>query len=131
MSEVSAPPFALVVEDELLLRTVLAHALAAAGFDVAEAADADQALELLKLREDTLAVLITDVQMPGALDGCGLAWRVHELCPTAEILVVSGVFKPEPGELPATARFLPKPVVPERVALELMGTLQERQCGRA
>lgn len=120
----------LVVEDEPLLRMLLADALAAVGFDVDEAANSDQALELLSLKKDALAALITDIQMPGAMDGRALAWRIHELFPEAEILVVSGVTRPEPGELPGNARFLPKPVVPEQLALELRETLRPGADGR-
>ena len=120
----------LVVEDEPLLRMLLADALAAAGFEVDEAANSDEALELVNLRDEAIAALITDIQMPGALDGCALAWRIHELFPEAEILVVSGVTRPKPGDLPVNARFLPKPVVPEQLALELRGTLRQGAEGR-
>lgn len=120
----------LLVEDEPLLRMLLAEALAAAGFDVDEAADADQALERLSLGGDALAALITDIEMPGRLNGCGLAWRVHDLNPGAAILVVSGVTRPKPGELPAKAKFMPKPVAPDQLARELSGLLRHGANGR-
>ena len=118
-------PGVLVAEDDPLLRMLLAQALEAAGFEVTEAADADQALELLSLRDRNLAALITDIEMPGALNGCGLAWRVHDLHPEAAILVVSGVATPGPGDLPAKAKFIAKPVAPDQLAEALTGTLRK------
>jgi DNA-binding NtrC family response regulator len=124
MSKLSKAPRVLVAEDDPLLRMLLAQALEVAGFEVTEAADADQALELLSLRERKLAALVTDIDMPGALNGCGLAWRVHELHPEAAIVVVSGVATPGRGELPAKAKFIAKPVPPDRLAEMLTDTLQ-------
>jgi hypothetical protein len=41
--------------------------------------------------------LVTDIDMPGSLDGCGLAWRVHELFPEVTTVVISGVATPRAG----------------------------------
>ena len=66
------PPVVLVVEDEVLVRMIVAEVLSEAGFTVLESASADAALTVLETRRD-VQVLVTDVNMPGSLDGLGLA----------------------------------------------------------
>ena len=60
----------LLVEDEELLRALAAWRLEEAGFEVVQAANAAEALQVMKSRPD-VDVLFTDVQMPGSLDGMG------------------------------------------------------------
>lgn len=101
-------PVVLVVEDETLVRMVAVDHLIEAGFRVLEARDADEALEILSERTDCRAI-ITDVKMPGSMDGIDLAHVVAERWPTMSIAVVSGHARPNAAELPAGAVFLPKP----------------------
>ena len=63
----------LVVEDEVLLRLSIAAYLRDCGYKVIEAADADEAVLVLKQSELDIAVLFTDIEMPGAMVGFGLA----------------------------------------------------------
>ena len=70
------PVVILLVEDEVLVRMVAADVLEDAGFTVLESTNAEEALRLLETRSD-VQVLFTDVNMPGALDGLGLAQTVH------------------------------------------------------
>src|SRR5438874_384004 len=67
-----APTTILVVEDEVLVRMLIADQLRNAGYSVIEAADADEALALLA-HTFNVNVVLSDVQMPGSLDGAGLA----------------------------------------------------------
>jgi len=88
-----APPAALsrtvlIVEDEPLLRMLIADELRDCGFDVCEADDADAALSLMTPREFDL--LLTDVQMPGSLDGLALAERVRCDRPRMKIIIFTG-----------------------------------------
>jgi CheY-like chemotaxis protein len=70
----------LIVEDEFLLRMDAADIIAAAGFEVVEAENADRAIEILEARRD-ITVVFTDIQMPGSMDGLKLAravsYRMH------------------------------------------------------
>jgi len=59
-------PLVLVVEDDFLIRLGAVEMIEAAGFDVVEAANADEAMEILKARLD-ITVVFTDVQMPGSM----------------------------------------------------------------
>lgn len=79
----------LVVEDETLIRMVGAEILEDAGFDVLEAADADEALRILQAHDDVL-LLFSDVDMPGSMDGLDLARVVHERWPDIRLLLTSG-----------------------------------------
>ena len=98
----------LVVEDELLLRTNAAEMTADAGFDVVEASNADQAIAILEARPD-IHVVFTDIQMAGSMDGLKLAHFVRGRWPPIKIIATSGHFKIQDGDLPADARFIPKP----------------------
>ena len=79
----------LVVEDEPLIRMSLADHLETEGFQVIEASTGDRARELIS--EGTpIKALITDVRMPGWIDGIGLAlWTRHNF-PNIKIVIVSG-----------------------------------------
>lgn len=108
----------LLVDDNPLARMDIAQTLNDAGFDVLEASNSEDALEHVKACEGDIAAIITDIEMPGSLNGCALAWRVS-CCTTAAILVVSGVAQPDEDALPTKARFMSKPVSPEILLREL------------
>jgi CheY-like chemotaxis protein len=114
---IDAAPVVLGVDDEPLIRIFTVQVLADAGYEVDEAGNSDEALQRLNGR--LIKALVTDIDMPGRLDGCGLAWEVHSLCPSAAVIVISGVATPGPHELPPKARFLRKPTDPEDLLAEL------------
>jgi CheY-like chemotaxis protein len=113
----------LVVDDEPLVRILTAQVLEEAGFQVEEAGNSDEALS--RLNGHKIAALVTDIDMPGSLDGCGLAWRVHEIFPAVATVIISGVARPRSEELPPKARFLTKPFDPKRLVRELSQALPE------
>lgn len=98
----------LVVEDEPLLRMFNADMLIDAGFDVLEAADANEALHLLETIDD-IRVVFTDVEMPGAIDGFALAQRIEAQWPEIGVLVTSGRRYPKEVFTAASRCFVPKP----------------------
>ena len=104
----------LVVEDEPLVRMYAVDVLEDAGLTVVEAATADEALGILEERTD-IAILFTDVKMPGSLDGFGLARVVHERWPKIMILITSGHFRPDENRVVAPGSFIPKPYPPAKV----------------
>jgi CheY-like chemotaxis protein len=103
-----APRIVLVVEDEGLVRQMSASELSDAGYEVREAADAREALAILEAAE-CVAVLFTDVNMPGELDGLALARLVDDRWPRVRLLVTSGGAKVGPADLPNAGRFIAKP----------------------
>jgi CheY-like chemotaxis protein len=80
----------LIVDDAITARAPLGELLRMRGYLVFEAADADQALTLLNSRLD-IDALVTDVQMPGSMDGIALARWVRRARPTLRVLVLSGL----------------------------------------
>jgi CheY-like chemotaxis protein len=64
----SVPAVALVVEDEMLLRMRAVNMVEDAGYTPVEAIDADEAVKILESRSD-IALMFTDIQMPGSMDG--------------------------------------------------------------
>ena len=113
-SENAAQPLVLVVEDEPLIRFNAVDLIECAGFDVVEAADADQAIGILADRMD-VAVVFTDIDMPGSMDGLKLAAAVRKRWPGIEIIITSGKFIPSPDSLPSRCRFLSKPYSGDRL----------------
>jgi CheY-like chemotaxis protein len=113
MSNVEHRMVILVVEDEPLVRIFIADFMDEAGFKVLEAADADEALTILKARPDVLAI-ISDVEMPrGSMNGFALARTIREQGPG--IGITSGRERPGPDELPEEVVFLAKPYLPDTV----------------
>lgn len=112
--QTSSQPRVLVVDDEPLLRLFNVDMLSDAGFEVFEAADADEALRLLEQTND-IRVVFTDVEMPGQIDGFGLARRIEMLWPEIGVVVTSGRRLPDSSfEAPARC-FVPKPYEPSHV----------------
>ncbi|HET9538020.1 MAG TPA: response regulator [Mesorhizobium sp.] len=108
----------LVVDDEPLVRFMTADVLKAAGFSVTEAGNSEEALQQLN-GGNGLAALVTDINMPGKMNGCALARHVRARYPSAAIVIISGVEEPDPEALPARAVFLAKPLAPERLIRRL------------
>jgi CheY-like chemotaxis protein len=98
----------LVVEDEPLLRLGVSALLEDAGFEVAEAPNADDAIARLEA-DSSIRLVLTDVDMPGSMDGLKLALYVSRRWPPVRIIVISGKVVPRDGELPPEAQFLSKP----------------------
>lgn len=109
------PIVVLVAEDEVLVRMVAADALRDEGFVALEAGNATAALDICEARADEVDVLFTDIRMPGPMDGLELARRVREQWPRISVVMASGNLSVPVQELPAGARFLPKPYQMRRV----------------
>jgi|SRR5665213_489106 len=109
----SRRPVVLIVEDEFLLRMDAVGIIAAAGFETVEAANADEAIDILETRGD-ITVVFTDIQMPGSMDGLKLARAVRGRWPPIKIIATSGLQVPQ-ADLPEGGRFLSKPYSPVQV----------------
>lgn len=108
MPESAISPAILVVEDEVLIRMSIADTIEEAGFTVYEAANADQAIQMLEVHQD-IRVLFTDIDMPGSMDGLRLASAVRHRWPPVKIIITSGHVKIRQEELPVDGRFFAKP----------------------
>jgi DNA-binding NtrC family response regulator len=108
--------FILVVEDEFLIRLLVSEELRLAGYHVIEAMDADEAVSVLKsgVRVD---LILSDVRMPGTLDGLGLLAFVRASYPMVPMIITSGHLQRDTTFDDGTA-YLPKPyTLPQAVTL--------------
>jgi len=106
----AAAPVVLVVEDEAIIRMLLTEWLEDAGFIVVEADSADAAISVLAGHR-TIGAVVTDLRMPGSMDGLGLAGWMREHAPAVPVIITSG-FTGQPDMRtinPAIARVVTKP----------------------
>ena len=83
----------LVVEDEFLIRLTLTEALGDEGFEVLEAETGDAALPMLT-GGSGISLLLTDIQLPGSLNGLALVARVRQTMPGLPVIYMTG--RPDP-----------------------------------
>jgi CheY-like chemotaxis protein len=112
------PHVVLVVEDEMMLRMRAVDMVQDAGYISVEAVDADEALAILQSRSD-IALLFTDVQMPGSMNGLQLAHAVHERWPPIKIILASGQLKLSGSDIPQDSRFFGKPLQSDEIIAEM------------
>lgn len=122
MSNDEADITILIVEDEVLVRMHGTDILQAAGFEVLEASNADEALMILDGNGE-VRLLFSDIDMLGRMDGVELARRVHERWPHIRLLLTSGHHQLREASLPSPGRFLRKPWTQEVLTQEIYETL--------
>lgn len=123
------PVVVLLVEDDALVRMTAAEVLRdEGGFKVVEVVNADEALTVLEATADVRA-LVTDVEMPGSLDGFTLTRVVKQAWPQIGIVVTSGRMAPGPKELPSGALFIPKPYRPAELVAAVRAVLLSDRTG--
>lgn len=107
-------PSVLVTEDEALVRAIAVEILEDAGYEVHQAGDGRQALDVLEAR--TVDLLITDIQMP-RMNGYQLAEQALERWPNLKILLVTGYTRENEPEIVRRAqlRTLQKPFDVDRL----------------
>jgi CheY-like chemotaxis protein len=111
-------PNILVVEDEVLIRFVITDVLRSEGFNVLEAATAAEAITILESSTD-VALVFTDVRMPGPLDGLDVVRFVRANLPETKVLITSALeVAPEIGE------FVAKPYVPQAIGTRIRKMLR-------
>jgi two-component system, response regulator PdtaR len=99
---------ALVVDDEPFARLSVVQVLVDQAYVVLEAADADEALHLLE-RNDDVSLVVTDISMPGAMDGLSMARQLRHRDAGLALVVATGSALSEAGDLPQAAQYLQKP----------------------
>jgi DNA-binding NtrC family response regulator len=111
-------PTVLLVEDEVLIRLMVADELRDQGLQVLEASNAEEALSIL---DSSLPVhlLFTDVRMPGRMDGFALAKLAHAKNPQLKLIIGSSH---QPEDSPPVDAFLCKPYDLDRM-IEQVGRL--------
>src|SRR5919112_2550633 len=102
----------LVVEDDELVREVAVEGLMEAGFEVVEAASAEEALA--RCEEHVADVLFTDIRLPGSLDGWDVAEQCRETNPGLPVIYATGFSHVRPRPVPGSVWFQ-KPYRTEQV----------------
>jgi len=119
----------LVVEDEQAVRESTAGILSALGYDVIEAADAAQAVEIIESGRD-IDLVFSDVIMPGPVSSLQLGEIVARMLPGAQLLYTSGYAEGvlvHEGKLDASLHLLQKPYHPEALAARIRHLLRRRE----
>lgn len=119
----------LIVEDDKLLQLLTVDIVETAGFVAVHADNADEAVAILEARSD-IALLLTDINMPGSMDGLILAHAVRDRWPLIKIIIVSSQIPK--SDLPTDSRFLAKPYLGEKLIAEVRLLIEaQSQCGGA
>jgi PAS domain S-box-containing protein len=123
----------LVAEDQPEVRRLALRILRSNGYELLEASNGPQALELSRGHAGAIDLLVTDVVMPG-MTGRELATRLLESRPRMKVLYVSGYTADEIGRegvLDAAVAYLPKPFTPAQLSMKVREVLgQSKSWGR-
>ncbi len=120
----------LVVEDEPAVREVAVSILADVGYRVLEAADGEEGLRLFDAHAAEIALLLTDVVLPGPLRGRELAERVNALRPEVRVLYMSGYTENSivhHGRLDDGVQLIGKPFKRDELVAKVAATLRRAQ----
>src|SRR3981189_127816 len=123
LHQTAGPPKVLVGEDEMMRRMRAVDIVEDAGLTPIEAVKADEALAILESRSD-IALLFTDIQMPGSMDGLKLAHAVHKRWPPIKIILVSGQLKLANLDIPVDSCFFGKPLEAEAVIAQMRSMIR-------
>lgn len=80
----------LIVEDDPDIRAIIEETLCEGGFEVAVAASGEEAVALLTANNTDYRALVTDIGLPGSLDGWEVARRAREVEPAFPVVYMSG-----------------------------------------
>src|SRR3990170_8062869 len=120
-------PRVLIVEDEPLVRADLTDVFESAGYDVPGARNGDEAEQILE-KTPEISALVTDIDMPGEVDGIWLSWIAYKRDPKIGVVVISGQIEPEEGELPENACFQSKPFASETTLHMMQHMITDHEC---
>ena len=103
----------LIVEDDVLTNEYLEFILQQAGYEVISATSADEAAELLEGRDD-VQLIVTDINLPGSMNGLKLAAAVKARRPAMNIIIVTGYGAPKGDRFRQGAYSFQNHTMPER-----------------
>src|SRR2546423_6149394 len=127
-SSAAAREVVLVVEDEILVRYVISDYLRECGYKVIEASSADEALEVLQKASVRVDIILSNVQLPGAIDGFALARWVRANHSGLGVILASTLSRAADAaaELCEEGPMLSKPYEPQVVVDRIKRLLAER-----
>ena len=89
-SDERSRPLILVADDEPFILQYIKHVLQLANYDVVTANSVEEAWVILERRQPEVELVLSDIVMPGSIDGLELAERIHQLDPDLPVLFISG-----------------------------------------
>ena len=124
-------PTVLLVEDEFLIRVMLSDYLQGCGFKVLEGSTADEALAIIEKLDVPIDVVLTDIRMPGSMDGFGLVRWIRANRPDIKVIIASGEAKKADAakELCENGALFEKPYNLEAVVSKIRATIETSQTG--
>lgn len=112
----------LVVEDEFLIRMSAVAMLEDAGFWVLEAQNSFDAREMMRSHSE-ISILVTDVRMPGLMNGLELVARTRLDYPAIRSIVVSGTTSADEASDAGALGFVPKPYMAQAMVQAVRDTM--------
>jgi len=119
----------LVVEDDPLILEFLCEILQEEGFSVEPQISADAAAGYLEHHADKVALLLTDITMPGTLNGADLANQFGDRWPDKPIMIMSGFETPETSGVRHSVSFIKKPWALGQLLDCVEGALKSKSVG--
>jgi CheY-like chemotaxis protein len=101
-------PLVLVADDEPFILQYIAHVLQSANYRVITVNTVEGAWKIFGRRQPEIELVLTDVVMPGSVDGMDLAERIHQLDPSLPVLFITGALSESD---PRTALMVEKQLV--------------------
>ena len=114
MCQATDPVTILIVEDEPLIRMSAVATLEDAGYSVLEAQNSAEALDILAEHSE-VSIMVTDVRMPGRMDGLALVTWVQLNNPAIRSIVVSGNATAAQAGKAGAFGFVAKPYLPNTI----------------
>ena len=113
----------LVVEDDVLIREFVVEVLREEGFDVIHASNGEEALQWCKRK--AADVLVTDVKLPGGIDGWQIAERCRDHDPDLPVIYATGFSPVQPRPVPGSV-LLQKPFHPDEIVSAVRKAIEGR-----
>jgi two-component system, NtrC family, sensor kinase len=114
----------LLVEDNEEVGSTTAMMLRTTGLDVVRALNADEAMAYLSTSPDQPDLVLSDIAMPGSMNGIALAFELRKQRPTLPVLLTTGYAEQLGEAVGSGLRVLPKPTSPEDMLAEMRAALQ-------
>jgi CheY-like chemotaxis protein len=113
----------LLAEDETLVRRYVRHVLTKLGFQVMDAVDGEEALNISRRYPGRIDLLVTNVKMP-RMEGIELAKRLQQERPDVKVIIISGHTSGRLSELAGRTEFVEKPFLPDVLTAKIREVLQ-------
>jgi CheY-like chemotaxis protein len=127
--ENSGTPLILVADDEPFILQYIEHVLQLANYRVITATKVEEAWKIVKRQQADIALVLTDIIMPGSIDGQELAERIHQLDPGLPVVFITGALSetdPAAAKMAEEQLLLRKPFFPKQL-VDFVGAQLRRE----